>query len=177
MDTWALVVATVASEFRDLHEVEDLTRVVVRLLVAAALGALLGLEREHAHKSAGLRTHMLVSLGSALFVLMALRSDFGPEALARVIQGVAAGIGFLCAGAILKSETSEQVRGLTTSAGLWMTTAIGLTAGLGHEALAVLGTVLALVVLRLEAPVRRWVRKEQGEPQASAPSSQPDETP
>lgn len=156
MDLWSRVAGTIASEFSDLREVEDLTRVVLRLLLAVVLGSLLGLEREQAHKSAGLRTHMLVSLGAALFVLLALRSEFNDEALARVIQGVAAGIGFLCAGAILKSETAEQVRGLTTAAGLWMTTAIGVTAGLGHEVLAVLGTVLALVVLRLEGPVRRW---------------------
>ncbi|TFY99555.1 MgtC/SapB family protein [Ramlibacter rhizophilus] len=157
MDTWGRVLDTIAAEFSDLREIEDLTRVLVRLGVAAVLGALLGFERERAHKAAGLRTHILVSMGAALFVLMAVRSNFDPEPLSRVIQGVAAGIGFLCAGAILKSESSEQVRGLTTSAGLWMTTAIGLTAGLGHELLAVVGALLALVVLRLEGPVQRWL--------------------
>lgn len=168
MDVWGVIGNTIASEFADLRAVEDITRVVVRLMVAAVLGAILGFEREHARKAAGLRTHMLVSMASAMFVLLSLRSDFDANALGRVIQGVAAGIGFLCAGAILKAEAKQQVRGLTTAAGLWMTTAIGLTAGLGHEMLAVLGALLTLLVLRLEGPVRRMTNgaDEDDEPRA-----------
>lgn len=157
MDVSDRILATLSQEFADFHNVEDITRIVLRLLMAALLGAMLGFEREHAGKAAGLRTHMLVSMGSALFVLASLQSGIEPADLSRVIQGVVAGIGFLCAGAILKSAQEDQVRGLTTSAGLWMTAAIGMTAGLGREAIAVFSALLALVVLMLEKPVRRWM--------------------
>jgi putative Mg2+ transporter-C (MgtC) family protein len=168
MSTWDRIAATIVSEFSDLNEVEDITRIVLRLVLAAVLGAVLGFEREHASKAAGLRTHMLVSLGSALFVLASLQAGIQPGDLSRVIQGVVAGIGFLCAGAILKSPQDDQVRGLTTSAGLWMTAAIGMTAGLGREAIAVFGALLALGILMLEKPVRRLMRRDD-------PSKQPDD--
>lgn len=157
MDAWSRIGHTITAEFSTLHELEEVTAVVLRLLLAAILGAALGIEREKAHKSAGLRTHMLVAMGAALFVLLAVQSEFDHEPLARLLQGVIAGIGFLCAGAILKSERDEQVRGLTTAAGLWMTTGVGLACGLGHEVMAVLATVLMLVVLRMERPVKRWL--------------------
>jgi putative Mg2+ transporter-C (MgtC) family protein len=159
-DAFSRIARVVADEFSDLGDLEDLTRVTVRLMLAAVLGGLLGLERESAHKSAGLRTHMLVSVGAALFVLVSARSGIEPGDLSRVIQGVIAGVGFLCAGAILKSPQDDQVRGLTTSAGLWMTAAIGVAAGLGRDALAVLCTVLTWGILELERPVRRWMRRD-----------------
>ena len=161
LDAWDRITATLVAEFTDIRELEDITRIALRLMVAALLGGLLGLERERARKSAGLRTHMLVSLGSALFVLVSLESGMDPDALSRVVQGVVAGIGFLCAGAILKSAEEDQVRGLTTSAGLWMTAAIGLCAGLGREGLAVLSTLLALGILSMEKPIRRWMGTEE----------------
>ncbi|AEG91823.1 MgtC/SapB family protein [Ramlibacter tataouinensis] len=162
MDVGDRILATLAAEFSDFRDLEDITRIVLRLLLAALLGAMLGYEREHAGKAAGLRTHMLVSLGSALFVLAALQSGIEPGDLSRVIQGVVAGIGFLCAGAILKSAQDDQVRGLTTAAGLWMTSAIGMTAGLGREAIAVFSALLALGVLMSEKPVRRLMGKDEG---------------
>ncbi len=162
MDISDRVLTTLAEEFADVREVEDITRIVVRLLLAALLGGLLGFEREHVGKAAGLRTHMLVSLGSALFVLASLQAGIETDDLSRVIQGVVAGIGFLCAGAILKSARDDQVHGLTTSAGLWMTAAIGMTAGLGREAIAVFSALLALVVLMLEKPVRRLMHGSRG---------------
>jgi putative Mg2+ transporter-C (MgtC) family protein len=152
MDT---IARTVADEFSDLGDLESLTRVVLRLLLAASLGALLGLERELTSKPAGLRTHMLVALGSAMFVLAASQAGLDDEGISRVIQGLLAGVGFLCAGAILKSDDQEHVFGLTTAAGLWMTAAIGLAAGLGREALAALSTLLTLGILLLERPVQR----------------------
>jgi putative Mg2+ transporter-C (MgtC) family protein len=151
------VAATVSSEFSDLGDAEDLTRVVVRLLLAALLGGLLGLERELTRKPAGLRTHMLVALGSAMFVLSAGQAGLDDDSLSRVIQGLLAGVGFVCAGSILKSSDHEQVHGLTTAAGLWMTAAIGVAAGLGREALAVLSTLLTLAILLLEAPIKRVI--------------------
>ncbi|HSW19219.1 MAG TPA: MgtC/SapB family protein [Ramlibacter sp.] len=161
MDAWSRISATVVNEFSDISDLEDLTRIALRLLIAMVLGGVLGLERESAHKAAGLRTHTLVSLGSALFVLVSIEAGIEPSDLSRVVQGVVAGIGFLCAGAILKSADQDHVRGLTTSAGLWITAAIGLAAGLGREGVAVLSTLLALGVLRLERPVKLMMRRRQ----------------
>ena len=140
---------TVQEEFSDLGDASDITRVVVRLTVAIVLGAMLGYERESVGASAGLRTHMLVSLGSALFVLIPLQAGMPLMDASRVLQGVTAGVGFLGAGAILKSENEKQVTGLTTAAGVWLTAAIGVAAGMGREGTAVLSAVFALAILSL----------------------------
>jgi len=124
------------------------------MLVAAVLGGLIGLERERHGKAAGLRTHMLVSLGSALLVIAPMQMGMNEEALSRIVQGLLAGVGLLCAGSILKSSGDEQIHGLTTAAGLWMTTAVGVSAGLGRGMTAVLATALALGILLLEKPLR-----------------------
>ena len=146
---WQQVWSTIQYEFSDLGDVEGITRVVVRLLVAVLLGGLLGYERESVGASAGLRTHMLVSLGSALFVLIPLQAGMKIEDLSRVLQGVTAGIGFLGAGAILKLKDENDIKGLTTAASVWLTAAVGVSAGMGREATAVLSTVFALVILAL----------------------------
>jgi len=161
MSTWDRIADTIASEFSDIKDVEELTRVAVRLTVAASLGALLGLEREHAGKAAGLRTHMLVALGGALFVLVPLQAGMETQDLSRVIQGVVAGVGFLCAGTILKSQDEDQVRGLTTAAGLWLTAAIGLAAGMGRETTALASALFAFAVLRAEQPLMRLIGKRK----------------
>lgn len=140
---------TIQEEFSDLGDASDITRVCVRLLVALALGALLGYERESVGASAGLRTHMLVSLGSALFVLVPLQAGMSLEEVSRVVQGVTAGIGFLGAGAILKLHDENQIKGLTTAAGVWLTAATGVAAGMGLEATAILSALLAWAVLAL----------------------------
>jgi putative Mg2+ transporter-C (MgtC) family protein len=145
MESWM----TIQQEFSDLGDAADITRVVVRLLVAVALGALLGYERESIGASAGLRTHMLVSLGSALFVLIPLQAGMRIEDVSRVLQGVTAGVGFLGAGAILKSHNDNQITGLTTAAGVWLTAAIGVAAGMGREGTAILSALFALVILSL----------------------------
>lgn len=162
MDAWHRILATVADEFSDLPDAETFTRVVVRLVLAALLGALVGLERELAGKPAGLRTHMLVALGAALFVLIPLQAGVDLDGITRVIQGLLAGVGFLCAGAILKGVTEDEVHGLTTAASLWMTSAIGLGVGLGRDTTAVLSTLLVLGILRLEGPLKRWVEQRRG---------------
>jgi len=146
-DIWHEITSTVASEFSDVTDVGQATRIVVRLTMAGVLGGLLGWEREHAGKAAGVRTHMLVSMGAALFVLVAQQSGIGPADNSRVLQGIIAGVGFLGAGTILKGEGESQVKGLTTAAGIWLTAAIGVAAGLGRETTAVLSTLLALLVL------------------------------
>ncbi|WP_119155106.1 MgtC/SapB family protein [Caldimonas tepidiphila] len=144
---WQAIVETVRDEFSDVPDVAELTRLTVRLLMALVLGAMIGYERERRGSAAGLRTHMLVSLGTAVFVLVPLQAGMKIEDLSRVIQGVISGIGFLGAGAVLKLDRSQQIRGLTTAAGIWATSAIGMTAGMGLEATAVFVTVLSIVVL------------------------------
>jgi putative Mg2+ transporter-C (MgtC) family protein len=155
MGTWDTIRNTIAAEFSDINDVEHLTRLIVRLGIAALLGGLLGLQRERAGKEAGIRTHMLVAAGSALVVFVPLQAGMDAEGLSRVLQGLLAGIGFLCAGSILKLPTEEHVRGLTTAAGIWMTSAIGMAAGLGREVTAVIATLLVLGILSLVGPFRR----------------------
>nr|WP_314872735.1 MgtC/SapB family protein [uncultured Pseudomonas sp.] len=146
---WERILDAIQAEFADVTNVEEVTRILLRLLMAALLGAVLGFEREHRGKSAGVRTHMLVSLGAALFVLAPSMAGADAQALSRVIQGIVAGIGFLGAGTILKGNGKDpsHVKGLTTAAGLWMTAAIGTAAGMGREATALISTILALLVL------------------------------
>jgi len=144
------VLDTIASEFSDAGDVAQLTRIVLRLTLAGALGFALGFEREQQGKAAGVRTHMLVAIGSALFVLIPQQTGIVPADMSRVIQGLVAGVGFLCAGTILKQGKDEShVQGLTTAAGLWMTAAIGMACGLGREVTAVASALLALAVLAL----------------------------
>lgn len=146
---WQEVWNTVVSEFSDLPNIAEVTRITLRLLLAATLGGLLGFEREQRGKAAGMRTHMLVALGAALFVLIPQQAGISDADLTRVIQGVIVGVGFLGAGTILKSTNEETVKGLTTAAGLWLTAAIGIAAGFGREASAVLSTFLALIIFYL----------------------------
>ncbi|MBF0674153.1 MULTISPECIES: MgtC/SapB family protein [unclassified Pseudomonas] len=149
MSAWAVIVETLTDEFSDIAELDQAVRVTLRLFLAALLGALLGYEREHSGKAAGVRTHMLVALGSAMFVLVPQLDGALEDAMSRVIQGVVAGVGFLCAGTILKNDHINEVKGLTTAAGIWLTAAIGMSVGMGSEATAVLGTLLGLIVLNL----------------------------
>lgn len=156
---WQQIAGTVASEFSDLPDPAETTRVVLRLTMAALLGGLLGWEREHKGQAAGVRTHMLVAMGAALFVLVSQQIGMQEDAMSRVIQGLTAGVGFLCAGTILKGHHAGDVRGLTTAAGLWLTAAMGVAAGLGRELTAVLATLLALVILALVPALVRLLGK------------------
>lgn len=119
----------------------------VRLLFAILLGAVVGLQREHSRKPAGLRTHMLVSLGAALFIVASIQSGMSNDGISRVLQGMVAGIGFLGAGAILKLQREREVEGLTTAAGLWLTAAVGMAVGLGRLGLATMGMLLAWIIM------------------------------
>ncbi len=148
-EQFEIAIAALRSEFSDLSDIGDAIRVSVRLLVAALLGAILGYNRERHGKSAGLRTHMLVAMGSALFVMVPMFAGMEMSDLSRVLQGVIAGMGFLGAGTIIKQKDEGEVFGLTTAAGLWMTAAIGVACGLGREMTALIGTLLAWVVLEV----------------------------
>lgn len=131
------VFQAVADEFSDLSAAQA-AALTVRLLMAGLLGALLGWEREKRGKAAGLRTHILVAVGSAAFVAIPQQAGYGPADVSRVVQGLVAGVGFLGAGCILKSEADGQVTGLTTAAGVWLTAAVGVAAGAGREGSALL---------------------------------------
>jgi len=138
-----------------LHDSKQLTRVVIRIMAAAILGAIVGLQRETTHKPAGLRTHMLVSLSTAVFVISSAALGLSTEGVSRVIQGIVTGIGFIGAGSILKVSDQHEVKGLTTAASVWMTAAIGVTVGLGSLGIALIVTALALLILSLARIERR----------------------
>jgi putative Mg2+ transporter-C (MgtC) family protein len=149
MNWWQQLGQGIGEDFGDLPGPVTIARVFVRLLVAAVLGGLLGYQRQHAGKAAGIRTHVLVAVGAALLVAAAQQAGMTQSDLSRIMQGVVTGIGFLGAGTIIKHEDPNHVLGLTTAAGIWLTAAVGLAAGLGREFLAILGAFLALAVLIL----------------------------
>jgi len=150
----------VLEDFSDVPELGEALRLTVRLVLAAVLGGILGFERERSGKAAGLRTHMLVALGSAVFILVPQQAGMPPNDLSRVIQGIVAGTGFIGAGAILKPAGEHAVQGLTTAAGLWLTAAIGVAAGFGRETTAVLGTCLALFILSVLQRASPWLDRK-----------------
>jgi putative Mg2+ transporter-C (MgtC) family protein len=130
------------------------TDVLVRLVAATLIGAALGLNREIRGKPAGLRTHAMVALGTALVTLTGIElaghdGDFDSDSVSRVIQGITAGIGFLGGGTILKSDSGEQISGLTTAASLWVVACLGIACGVGLWQMALVALTLALFVLIL----------------------------
>ena len=124
----------------------------LRLLLAAALGAIVGYQRERAGKPAGLRTHTLICVGAALFTIASIYG-FSGASPAQVAAGIVAGIGFLGAGAIFH-RGGGIVEGLTTAATIWAVAAIGLTAGAGLYLISAITTVVVLIVLLLPHPIR-----------------------
>ena len=158
---WQDIWNTVLSEFSDIPDATQVTRITLRLLVAAVLGGILGYERELQGKSAGMRTHMLVAIGAALFVLIPQQAGASSADLSRVLQGLIAGVGFLGAGAILMGTKQVETRGLTTAAGIWVTAAIGMAAGMGRESTAVLSTLVALVILSVVPWIYRTRRESK----------------
>ncbi len=134
---------------RTLPDLQQVIRVSIRLSGALVIGTAIGLQRELTHKPAGLRTHMLVALGTALFIVGASESGMHPDSLSRIVQGLATGIGFLGAGAILKLTPEREIHGLTTAAGIWMTAGASAVAALGQVVVALIGTVAGLLVLIL----------------------------
>ena len=137
-----------------LNDSRQVWRIVIRLLAATLLGALVGIERERSGKPAGFRTHMLVCIGTAAFVLSGAAAGMAFDAMSRVIQGIVTGIGFIGAGSILKLSEERDVKGLTTAASVWITAAIGVTVGLGALGIALMCTVLALIILVLD----NWIQ-------------------
>ena len=136
----------------------DLGHIAWRLGGAALLGGLIGIEREWSRKAAGLRTHMTVSLASAAFVLTVIEIGGADEDVSRVIQGIAAGIGFLGAGTILKKTSEEDIQGLTTAATIFLTAAVGAAAGAGAVGIGIVCVIAAWLILTIMAGVERVMR-------------------
>jgi putative Mg2+ transporter-C (MgtC) family protein len=157
MSVTAEIGQALAKEFA-LPDAGTTTVIVVRLLTATVLGGMLGLERERKGRAAGLKTHILVSIGSALFVMTPLLSGISPGDVTRVMQGIVSGIGFLGAGAIIKLERDERIEGLTTAAGIWMVSAVGMAAGMGMEVIALATTLIGLAVVNT---IPRIMRHEE----------------
>ncbi|MBM3119522.1 MAG: MgtC/SapB family protein [Chloroflexi bacterium] len=123
--------------------------VILRLLLAAALGAGIGYQRERANKPAGLRTHILICLGSALFTVVSVFGFNGNADPSRVAAGIVTGIGFIGAGVILRGVRGDHIVGITTAASVWVTAAIGLAAGAGMYLVSFIVAVISVLVLMI----------------------------
>ena len=144
-----------------------IVQILLRLGAATLIGCALGLNREIHGKPAGMRTHSLVALGTALVTLTGIvlaghDGEFDSNSVSRVIQGVVAGIGFLGGGTILKSETGDQISGLTTAASLWVVACLGIACGVGLWAMALVALGLALLVLTLGEKVEQVLHRLLG---------------
>ena len=150
---------------------------VKRLLLAAALGAALGFEREWNQKDAGLRTNILITMGSALFTMMSidLSASSGGDAT-RIAAQIVTGIGFLGAGAIMR--TGGNIRGLTTAAMIWVNAAVGVAVGGGEYHLALIATAVTLIALltfnRVERVIERLRSARAQKPSTNGESSEAD---
>jgi putative Mg2+ transporter-C (MgtC) family protein len=144
--TMEIILEELLSGMRDGRR---LAQVLIRLTAAMLLGGVIGILRQRAGKPAGLRTHMLVMVGTTVFVLACSGVGMANDALSRVIQGVVTGIGFIGAGSILKLDQERNIQGLTSAAGVWMTAAIGVAVGLGSLGVALLSTIFTLLILSL----------------------------
>lgn len=149
----------IQSEIPDSYE---LISVTFRLVLAAIVGAIPGFQREMLGQPAGLRTHMMVAVGAAIFVMAALEAGASTGDTTRVIQGLATGIGFVGAGAIMKSKEDQAIHGLTTASSVWLTAGLGTAVGMGRVWLPVLGSVIALVILSILSWISDRVGPENG---------------
>ena len=138
---------------------------LLRLGLAILAGGLVGLERQLDHKPAGLRTHMLVSLGASLFILISIQSGMAqaePSVVSRIMQGMIAGIGFLGAGEIFSVATVQpsdpRIQGLTSAAAIWVSAALGTAAGCGLWLLSLAGAGLTLLILRMIKKLEAYIR-------------------
>jgi len=137
------------------------TEVFTPTAAAVLLGGIIGIERQRSGHFAGLRTHMLVSLASAMFVLSCRESTTDAVFdLTRVVQGIAAGVGFIGGGAILKTGQEHKVQGLTSASTIWLSAAIGTACGLGQYPLAVTSAVMTIPILTVLRPIEDRIGKQ-----------------
>jgi putative Mg2+ transporter-C (MgtC) family protein len=141
----------------------EAARIAVRLLAPTILGGILGFQRAEAGKAAGMRTCMLVTLGAALVVLLPQLTGMSSADLSRIIQGILTGIGFIGGGVILKLSEQHQIVGVTTAASIWLTATVGIATGAGRLGLAVVGTILAFIILTVIGRLEHWmIGKNEG---------------
>ncbi len=140
---------------------------ILRLLLAAGLGAAIGIEREYRRKPAGLRTNILIAVGSALFTILSVAIGRGSSTPDRIAAQIVSGVGFLGGGAILRS--GDSVHGMTTAATIWVNAAVGVAAGAGEYGLAASATALTLVVLALLPPIEAYFERRTGAPNCHVP--------
>ena len=145
-----------------IWSIDEWLNLVLKLSLSLLVGALIGLNRQSEKKPAGLRTHMLVTFGATIFVMASLQSSQGkvsPDALSRVIQGITAGVGFLGAGEILRQSDIEKnqvkVRGLTSAAAIWVSSALGVAIGAGLYPLALVSVLMTWITLSLIKKLER----------------------
>jgi len=162
------LIAAFVKEFATEWPTDDVfARVTVRLVLAVLLATVIGWEREEHHKTAGLRDHQLVALGSALFVVACCDAFHNDPGITRVVQGIATGIGFIGGGAILKMPDKDRIRGLTTAGSIWCSASVGAAAGLGEMGAAAVGIFLVFFVLAvLEKLKRRIDNRCPGRPES-----------
>jgi putative Mg2+ transporter-C (MgtC) family protein len=145
----------------------DLQGILLRLTLAIFIGALIGLERQLDHKSAGLRTHMLVSLGAATFVLTGIQIgtvDDDVNSVSRIIQGITAGVGFLGAGEIINKVQRSgdiKVQGLTSAAAIWVSASLGVAAGCGLWTIGLFGAIATFLILRVAKRLEEKIKSDR----------------
>src|SRR6267142_1743332 len=132
---------------------------MLRLLLAAGLGAAIGLEREYRRKPAGLRTNMLIAIGSALFTMLSFEVARVTGTPDRIAAQIVTGVGFLGGGAILRSGST--IHGMTTAATIWVNAAIGMAAGAGAFMVATGSTIITLIVLAVLPPIERYFARRR----------------
>ena len=140
----------------------EFSDIVVRLLAATAVGLILGINRELKDKPAGLRTHAIVALGSAIITLLSVLPPSDGTSASRALQGVITGIGFLGAGVILRTQAGS-VHGLTTAATIWLAAAFGAACGLGYWSVAAVASAIALLILILGVSFERQLKRVQND--------------
>jgi putative Mg2+ transporter-C (MgtC) family protein len=138
----------------------DPAAIAIRLGAALVAGAIIGIDREFRNKPAGLRTHALVSLGSAIVVLATIGSSSGnADAVSRAVQGIITGIGFLGAGVIMQHEAERRIEGLTTAASVWIAAGLGIACGAGLVELVLIALAAVLVVFVGGGAIERWMER------------------
>lgn len=150
----------------DLSDPGILLRIIIKMSICLVLGSIIGLNREHAGENAGWRTHILVTMATAAFVMALHESGVALAALAPLVAGMATGVGFLGAGVILRMPDSERVKGLTTAASIYLTAAVGCAIGLGRLWLPIVVSIFGWFTL---AYVRRWEHHIEGAPPTREP--------
>lgn len=164
MDTWLEATGWT------LPEGLQLVRTISSIGSAALFGAMIGAEREWQGMEAGLRTHILVAMGAALFTAIPLEAGGGAPELAAIVRGIASGIGFIGAGAILKLAAEREIKGLTTAGSIWLTAAVGFAAGGGYMWTGLITVVISLFVLIVLAWAKPLFPSNQKTSDGSRPS-------